>query len=75
MAFQFEWSGRTLRVVLSGWDRIFTFRRVVEFDRANIARASVISRHELESRIDHRQLGIGLTTASAVRAGVESGYI
>ena len=59
MAFQFEWSGRTLRVVLSGWDRIFTFRRVVEFDRANIARASVISRHELESRIDNRQLGIG----------------
>ena len=59
MAFGFEWTGRTLRVELSGWDRIFNGRRVVEIERGNIARAAVSPRHELESRIDHRQLGVG----------------
>ena len=68
MAFQFEWTGRTLRVVLSGWDRKYMFRRIVEIDRANIARAAVIPRHELESRIDHRQWGIG-THAGERRPG------
>lgn len=59
MAFRFEWTDSTLRVVLSGWDRMYNFRRIVEIDRANIAKAAVIQRHELESSIDHRQLGIG----------------
>ena len=59
MAFWFEWTGRTLRVGLSGWDCIFNGRRIVEIDRANIARAAVIPRYELESPIDHRQLGFG----------------
>lgn len=59
VAFQFEWTGSTLRVVLSGWDRLATLRRIVEIDRANIAKAAVVQRHELECRIDHRQLGIG----------------
>ena len=35
------------------------FRRIVEIDRASIVKAVVIGRQELESRIDHRQLGIG----------------
>ncbi len=35
------------------------FRRIVEIDRANIAEAAFVQRHELESRIDHRLLGIG----------------
>ncbi len=68
MAFKFEWTGRTLRVVLSGWDRFATFRRIVEIDRANIARADVMPRHDLESRIDHRQWGIG-THAGECRPG------
>ena len=68
MAFRFEWTGRTLRVVLSGWHRIFMLRRIVEIDRANIARAAVIPRQELESRIDHRQWGIG-THAGERRPG------
>ncbi len=68
MAFQFEWTGCTLRVVLYGWDRFATFRRIVEIDRANIARAAVIPRHELESRIDHRQWGVG-THAGERRPG------
>lgn len=59
MAFRFEWTGNTLRVVLSGWDRLFNGRRIVEIDRANIAKAAVAQRHELESLIDHRQLGFG----------------
>lgn len=59
MAFRFELAGSTLRVVLSGWDCLSNGRRIVEIDRANVAKAAVIQRHELESRIDHRQLGIG----------------
>ena len=35
------------------------FRRIVEINRANITEAAVIQRHELESRIDHRLIGIG----------------
>ena len=38
---------------------MYNFRRIVEIDRANIAKAAVIQRHELEPRIDHRLLGIG----------------
>ena len=68
MAFRFEWNGRTLRVVLSGRDRMSILRSVVEIDRANIARAAVMPRHELESRIDHVQLGIG-THAGERRPG------
>ena len=68
MAFRFEWTGSTLRVVLSGWDCIFNGRRTVEIDRANVTRAAVLQRHALESRIDHRQLGFG-THAGARRPG------
>lgn len=59
VAFRFEWTGSTLRVVLSGMDCVFNGRRIVEIDRADVARAAVVQRHELESRVDHRQLGFG----------------
>lgn len=59
MAFQFEWTGSTVRVVLTGWDRLYNWRRTVEIDRAHVAKAAVVQRQELESRIDHRQLGVG----------------
>lgn len=59
MAFRVEWTGGTLRVELDGWDRLANFRRVLEIDRATVAKATVAPRGELESYIDHRQLGIG----------------
>ena len=68
VAFRVEWTGSTLRVALSGWDCIFNGCRVVEIDRANVAKRAVVQRHELESRIDHRQLGFG-THAGARHPG------
>ena len=59
VAFRFEWTDSSFRVVLSRWDRICSFRRIVEIDRANIAKAAFVQRHELESRIDHRLNGVG----------------
>lgn len=59
MAFWFECTGSTLRVVLSGWDCLANGRRTVEFERADVVKAAVVERHELESRVDHRKLGIG----------------
>ena len=38
---------------------MFNFRRAVEVDRANVTNAAVVPRGELETKIDHRQLGIG----------------
>ena len=37
VAFQFEWTDSTLRVVLPGWDRMANFRRIVEIDRPCVA--------------------------------------
>ncbi len=59
VAFRVEWTGSTLRVELDRWDRMMNLRRAVEIDRANVAIASVVPRGELETKIDHRQLGIG----------------
>lgn len=59
MAFRIERTDSTLRIVLSGWDRFCNFRRIVEIDQANIAKAAFVQRQEIESRIDHRLNGIG----------------
>ncbi|MXY10750.1 MAG: hypothetical protein F4Z00_16390 [Acidimicrobiaceae bacterium] len=59
VAFRVELTGSALRVELDRWDRLANFRRVVEIDRSAIAKAAVAPRGEVESYIDHRQLGIG----------------
>ena len=68
MVFRFDQREGTLRVALTGWDRGMIWRRGVDFDRDNIARATVAERHELESLIDHRWLGFG-THDGAKRPG------
>lgn len=59
MAFRVEWTGNALRVELDGWDRLFNWRRVVEIDRASVAKAAVAPRGKLEPDIHYRQLGFG----------------
>ena len=59
MAFRVEWADGALRIELSRWDRMGNFRRSVEIDRANVVSAAVFPRGELETKIDHRQIGIG----------------
>lgn len=59
VAFRVEWTGSVLRVELDGWDRLFNWRRVVEIDRATVAKAAVARRDELEAEIHYRQSGFG----------------
>jgi len=59
VAFEVACASDALRVELSGWDRLFTWRRSLVVDLATVRSAFVESRGELESDIDHRAAGFG----------------
>lgn len=48
-----------MRVELSGWDRLFTWRRSLVVDLATVRSAFIESRGALEADIDHRAAGFG----------------
>jgi hypothetical protein len=48
-----------VRVGISGWDRVVTWRRVLTVDLATVCSAFIESRGVLEAHIDHRVAGFG----------------
>lgn len=64
MGFCVSVEQRAVIVELSGWDRLMNWRRQIEFGMETISDASVASRAELESMIDHRALGCGTHNGS-----------
>jgi hypothetical protein len=57
-----------LRILLSGWDAVVSWRRSVQVPRDAIRSAWVEERGVLEVLVDHRVVGIG-THAGALRPG------
>ena len=59
MAFEVSCTSEVLKVELSGWDRLFTWRRSLVVDLATVRAAFIERRGVLEADIDHRATGFG----------------
>jgi hypothetical protein len=59
VAFEVACASGAVRVELSGWDRLFTWRRSLVVDLATVRAAFIDSRGALETDIDHRAAGFG----------------
>ena len=59
VAFDVTCTGSALTVELSGWDRLFTWRRSLVVDLAAVRSAVIESRGTIEAEIDHRAAGFG----------------
>lgn len=59
MAFEVSCTDEVLRVALTGWDRLFAWRRSLVVDLASVRTAFVDARDALEADIDHRVSGFG----------------
>ena len=74
MAFEVACTSDAVRVELSGWDRLFTWRRSLVVDLATVRSAFIESRGALEADIDHRAAGFG-THNGGKRPGGNDGLI
>lgn len=59
VSFELACASGAVRVELSGWDRVFTWRRSLVVDLATVRSAFTESREALEVDIDHRSAGFG----------------
>ena len=59
MAFKVTCENGVLRIGLSGWDRLMTWRRALHIDLSTVRSASVEERALLEAGVDHRSAGTG----------------
>ncbi len=59
VAFTVTCTDDAVRVGMSGWDRLATWRRAVIVDLASVRGAFIESRGVLEADIDHRSAGFG----------------
>jgi hypothetical protein len=59
VAFEVACASGAVRVELSGWDRLFTWRRSLVVGLATVQSAFVESHGALEADIDHRAAGLG----------------
>ena len=59
VAFEVACASDAVRVELSGWDRLFTWRRSLVVDLATVRSAFIKDRGALEADIDHRAVGFG----------------
>lgn len=59
VAFDVTCAGNALTVELSGWDRLFAWRRSLVVDLTTVRSAVIESRGTIEAEIDHRAAGFG----------------
>lgn len=59
MAFEVSSTNDRLKVELTGWDRLLTWRRSLVIDLAAVGNAFVDARGALEAGVDHRASGFG----------------